>query len=308
VFQEANMTSRLRSALLLLAACGLGPFAALSFAAQPAAAQAPPVGKASGTVTIDGKAMKVVYAYAWAEPNTFEPTKNDVVILLTDKPVPAESFGGVDGLMGVGRRLDHFALYGIDDTGKLNREVIAHPVLGDQWIQMSGATRASFTKKTLSAQRVVGSIVLKSPETVLGHRYAVKIDVDAAVVAAPRPEPLPDAKTGTPLPAAGGEPGKAYLALYRAVAKKDITTALGLFRKAGRTAKDEADLKEGIDFMAEIQPKNVRVVRGYLKGDRAALHVEGVEGKEKQYGTIEMVREDGAWRVGKQQWSNTPSK
>jgi hypothetical protein len=285
-----------------------GPLVAAALAAGPAAAQAPPLGKASGTVTIDGQAMKVACAYAWAEPNTFEPAKTDVVVLLTGTPLPAETFAGVEGLIAVARRLDHFALYSVDQEGKLNREVIAHPALGDQWIQMSGATRASFAKKTLTAGKIAGSFELKAPETVVGHRYAVKVKVDATVVAAPKPEPLPDAKTGTALPAGGGEPGKVYMALYRAVAKKDAAAALGLLRRTGRTAKDEADFKSGIEFMAEMQPRNARIVRGYVKGDRAALYVEGIEGKEKQYGTIEAVREDGAWRIGKQQWSNTPPK
>jgi hypothetical protein len=272
------------------------------------ARQAPPAGQASGSVTIDGKSMKIAHAYAWAQPNPFDNQKTDVVVMLTEKPVPPEAFDGVEGLMAVGRRIQGFVLYAINDQGALTSEVVDHPALGGQWIQMSGATRSSFTKKALSTERVEGAFQTPGVEEVLGHKYQAKVQVAADVTPAPRPEPLPDAKTGKPLPAGGGEPGKAYLALHRAVAKNDVPAVLNLMRKTGRTAKDEADLKEGIEFMSAMQPANPKIVNGFVSGDRAVVYVVGTQEKEKEYGTIEMVREEGVWRVGKQHWSNTPPK
>lgn len=282
--------------------------AILTSAVLAVAPQAPPAGKASGSITIDGKSMPVAHAYAWAQPNTFDKQKTDVVVLITEKPVPAEAFAGVDGLLAVGRRIQGFVLYAIGEDGSLTREVIDHPALAGEWIQMSGATRSSFTKKSLSTTRVEGAFQTDGVEKVLGHTYQSTIEVTADVTPAPRPEPLPDARTGKPLPAGGGEPGKAYLALHRAIAKQDVAAVLNLMRKAARTPKDEADLKEGIEFMAAMQPENPGIVNGFVAGDRAVLYVVGVEDKEKQYGTIEMVREEGVWRVGKQAWSNTPPK
>jgi hypothetical protein len=48
-------------------------------AALPAAGQAPPPGKASGAVTIDGKDLTLRYAYAWVEPSAFDPDRTDTV-------------------------------------------------------------------------------------------------------------------------------------------------------------------------------------------------------------------------------------
>ncbi len=290
-------------AIIVLAAMAVATSGVVTLAGQAA-----PAGKASGTITIDGKAVTLAHAYAWAEPNPFDKQKTDVVVLLTEKPVPPEAFVGAEGLLAVGRRIQGFVLYKIDDQGALTGEVVDHPALGGQWIQMSGATRTSFTKKTLSPQRVEGAFQTDGVEKVLGHTYQAKVQAAADVTPAPRPEPLPDAKTGTPLPPGGGEPGKAYMALHRAIAKKDVAAVLSLMRKTGRTPKDEADLKEGVEFMAAMQPSNPKITGGFVSGDRAALYVVGTQEKEKEYGTIELVREDGAWRVGKQSWSNTPPK
>ncbi len=291
-----------------LAIIFLTGIAVVTAGATAVARQAPAAGKASGTITVDGKAMTLAHAYAWAEPNTFDKQKTDVVVLLTEKPVPPEAFTGVEGLLAVGRRIQGFVLYAIDDQGSLTREVVDHPALGGQWIQMSGATRSSFTKKTFSPQRVEGAFQTDGVEKVLGHSYQATVQAAADVTPAPRPEPLPDAKSGQPLPAGGGEPGKVYLALHRAIAKKDVAGVLALMRKAGRNPKDEADLKEGLEFMAAMQPANPKVTGGFVSGDRAVVYVVGTQEKEKEYGTIELVREEGAWRVGKQSWSNTPPK
>lgn len=268
--------------------------------------QAPPSGSATGAVHIDGKPLKLAHAYAWAQPNSFEPAKLDTVLLLTPQPVPADHFDGVDGLVAVARRLEHFALFALDEGGTLIREIVAHPVLGQNWIQLSGATRCRFSRKVLTANRIEGGIATPAPEQVLGHAYAVDLQVSAQVVPAPKPEPALHAGIGKALPHGGGEPGKVYLALCSALSKQDVVAVLGLMRASGRTPKDEAQLREGIAFMAEMQPTGIQVVKGYSSGDRATLYVEGMEEKAKQYGTIELVRESGAWKVGKQKWSNRP--
>lgn len=47
----------------------------------------PAPGTASGTFSIDGKSIQVRYAYAMAQPNSFEEKKTDTAILVTDRPV-----------------------------------------------------------------------------------------------------------------------------------------------------------------------------------------------------------------------------
>lgn len=121
-------------------------------------------------------------------------------------------------------------------------------------------------------------------------------------------QPLPDAKTGTPLPAGGGEPGKAYMTYLKAIQTKDLKT----IRKIGSLDEDtvpEFAMQESLDMLAEMAPKNVKIVKGFVSGIRAALYAEGVSDNEKQYAVIEMVREkSGQWRVRVENWSNVRPK
>ena len=121
-------------------------------------------------------------------------------------------------------------------------------------------------------------------------------------------QPLPDAKTGTPLPAGGGEPGKAYMIYLKAIQNKDLKT----IRKIGSLDEDDVPefaMEESLDLLAEMAPRNVKIVKGYVKGIRAALYAEGISENEKQYAVIEMVKEkSGQWRVRKENWSNVRPK
>jgi hypothetical protein len=67
-------------------------------AAAAASAAAPPTGlapgKAKGTITVNGKAVTLTHAYAALEPNPFDEKKDDIVIVLTDGPLPAAAMDG----------------------------------------------------------------------------------------------------------------------------------------------------------------------------------------------------------------------
>lgn len=120
--------------------------------------------------------------------------------------------------------------------------------------------------------------------------------------------PLPDAKTGTPLPAGGGEPGKAYMTYLKAIKNKDLKT---IRKIASLEIEDVAEFEmgESLDMLAEMAPTNVNIIKGFTAGSRASIYAEGISENEKQYGTIEMVREkSGEWRLEKENWSNVKPK
>jgi len=121
-------------------------------------------------------------------------------------------------------------------------------------------------------------------------------------------KPLPDAKTGTPLPAGGGEPGKVYMIYLKAVQTKDLKT----LKKVSSLEEDDVSgdaVGYTLELLAEMAPKNVKIIRGYVSGNRAALYAEGIYDNEKQYGTIEMLKEkNGPWRLAKENWSNVRPK
>ncbi|MFZ5907856.1 MAG: hypothetical protein ACOYVJ_10720 [Nitrospirota bacterium] len=264
-------------------------------------------GTASGAISIDGTPLKLHYAYAMAQPNTFEEEKTDIAVLLTEKPVPDEAFKDVEDLRNVGLRQQGWVYFEINDQQKPITEVSDHPSLNGQQLQMSGITTSGFVPKEFNKERVSGSFKTEKAEKIFDHTYEVEVTFAALVREAKIPEPLPNAQTGNALPPDGGEPGKAYMKFVRAVHKKDIETIKKLAPSPdeGFQYTDE-ELKAGIEFMAALTPKDTKISKGFVEKDRAVLYVTGTLEKEKQYGTIEMIRKEGTWRVKKEAWSNTP--
>jgi hypothetical protein len=67
---------------------------------------------------------------------------------------------------------------------------------------------------------------------------------------------------------------------------------------AGERAKMFAFIKE-LDTVTQI-----KVIKEAKSANGVTLSAEGVDGdKNKSTGTIDVVREDGAWKLGKESWS-----
>jgi hypothetical protein len=136
----------------------------------------------------------------------------------------------------------------------------------------SGALHVTWT--TRSAARLDGRLYSTAPiKTMDGTTYTV--DLRFAVDG-------PSPPAGAVLPAGGGDPGKALLAFFAAVAAKNWNAiraasspaALQIFDKSYNTPQENAS--DVADLVDAWIPKQKRVVaRGLLSGDSAMLDVEG---------------------------------
>jgi hypothetical protein len=111
---------------------------------------------------------------------------------------------------------------------------------------------------------------------------------------------------GTKPSADGGEPGKDYMTYVKALQKKDGAT----IRKMAEVPPETSDkeLKGQMDMMAAMTPTDQKIVSGTMDKDTAVLKVTGkLEGK-KQYGTIEMQKKGGVWKITKEDWSESEKK
>jgi hypothetical protein len=143
--------------------------------------------------------------------------------------------------------------------------------------------------------RVAGHIYNAQPvRTHGGETYQADFAIDVAVTRPP---------AGTKLPAGGGEPGKAFMALFGAIRKKDMTgirARLAVETLAG-LEKDYNTPEENRDYVVEIltawlPKKNAKVVGGESSGDTAIIEVEGevYEGTQGLY-LARMVKGAGGW-------------
>jgi hypothetical protein len=262
-------------------------------------------GKASGTLKINGRGIPLNYSYAMAQPNTFDAAKNDTAVLLMEKPLPEGALSGIGDLMDATRKQHGWAFFKINSLGKPIYEVIDHPATKGQ-IQMSGFTHANFVPRRMGKDWVEGTFATSNPKEFMTYKYEIKVEFSAPLLKAKLPEPLPNAKTGKALPAGGGAQGKAYNAYRKAIKNKDIAALRRTAPASQVKDMSDSDLEKMIDFMTTISPATPKITRGYVKGDRAVLYVEGIIEGKKQYGTVELAAKGKTWFIVHESWSNTP--
>lgn len=103
---------------------------------------------------------------------------------------------------------------------------------------------------------------------------------------------------------------KAYRALEKTVAAGDYEA----YKKnmAAESAKGmdaqmkemKMDPKQGMAFLKAMSPSDLKFTSLKLDGKKATLTATGKQGGEMNYGTIDLVDEDGQWKVAKQSWTN----
>lgn len=103
---------------------------------------------------------------------------------------------------------------------------------------------------------------------------------------------------------------KAYRALEKTVAAGDYEA----YKKnmAAESAKGmDAQMKEmgmepakGMEFLKAMTPTDLKFTSLKLDGKKATLSATGRVGGEVNYGTVDLVDEDGQWKVAKQSWTN----
>lgn len=115
------------------------------------------------------------------------------------------------------------------------------------------------------------------------------------------------AQSGTPLPAGGGDPGKAYLACQEEIRQGNfdgMVACMSAERAAEMAQADPAEAQEMFGFLQMMQATDMKVLGGSLDGDTATLNVEGMQDTEKVTATVTMVREDGAWKIERESWTS----
>jgi hypothetical protein len=283
-----------------------GKFGDSAAAAKELGASGPKLadGGAAGTLKVDGATVKLAYAIARTKPNAFDEKKKDVVVLLTQQPVSAEMFiddqrlfkavsdGSVQGL-----------LVTIDSDEKPYALQLLHPKAG---IQMSGSGFLNFDATDFSDTHVAGKFFTTSEQDSMEHKYSYDVSFAAPVQTIAIPSELTvDASSGTKLPAGGGDPGKTYTAFDKASRAGNLAEMKKYASKTRPLPEMNAEeTKQMIELMKMMRPAKLKIIGGYVSGDHATLNAEGEDpsDKSKMHGTIEMAREDGAWKILVEKW------
>lgn len=280
--------------------CVSRPFLALLVGlAVTIAATAGDAPKVSGSITANGKTTALKYAVAMPKPDPFDKKKSATFVLVTDQEVPAAALADEFEFM---RWYDKANLKGfavlIDGDKRVVSGNVYDPALKHNGFSGVGMQQVELTAMTPT--RITGKVFIPKPDDFFGdtYQYSATFDLPVTAVKAPAAEP----PKGTPLPAGGGEPAKAYAVYAKAITAGDMKGLRKLVDAERAKQMDSAEFKEMFPMIQAMQPKNMKITGGAVDGDTATLLATAKDGKETSTGTITMVRQGGAWKVQSESW------
>ncbi|MFT3805792.1 hypothetical protein [Arenimonas sp.] len=200
----------------------------------------------------------------------------------------------------------------LDETAKLVEQFYLYLPPGTNQ-SMSSNEVGSLKLSAPISKRASGRFQLKEDEYSCDLQFDLPMGAVAAAAAKPgKPGAVaaPAKPAGQPLPAGGGEPGKAYLALRKATLAGDVNGMLAHVKKENATRMradmGKPEFPQMLEMVKAMEPKEVRIVSGTVNGDQATLKIAGKEADgAAMTGEVQLVRENGQWKVGK---VNTESK
>src|ERR1041385_67786 len=146
-------------------------------------------------------------------------------------------------------------------------------------------------KVSQGVARVAGECSTTTPGKMFDDAYDFHLVFDQPLMTIPKPSPLP---------AGGGDPGKTYAALVKAIQDADWNAAYQHLRSDEvRSPKPKpSEMKEYFHDVGLNYPKTVNVTGGLIKGDRAHLEIKGTNYEDKKiHGTVVMRKFGENWRV-----------
>jgi len=249
----------------------------------------------SGTFKANGTTVELPYVYAWAQDKGFYNDSDPTwTVLFVQHPIDERKLGEMVWDSA-------YVEIGITKTAEFSEqpqlEVYSQNVKlsADAAGNISGGTYPTIELASTGPERFAGRIYLPEPQKIFDDTIQYDFTFSA-------PMSNPNAPIGEPLPAGGGEPGKAYLAWVAAVHSGDLAEVKKLVPPdmAGRLEDDDA--KDMVEMIAAMTPTAVKILGGSSDGQTAMLEVEGMMDGEKAHGTITMEKKGGLWMSTGSSW------
>lgn len=242
---------------------------------------------ATGTITLDGKTWNVVDAVAVSDQGSVE-------IWFSELPFDRVKWAE-DGQFDV---FDPYHLKDAPSGTAVTVDVDEEGTYGGHSVRHGSSSSSSSMSSDLEDTLVLSA----NDETRVAGRW--KLDDGAGLVTdvqfdLPITKTGPMARPGTPLPAGGGDPGKALRAMVDATHAGNLDAMIALSppaqRKEIEQAKAAGEADEVLKMAKLFTPKITKVTGGSVVDDQAWVDFEGTEASGAVKGSAELSRIDGKW-------------
>jgi hypothetical protein len=278
----------------------------LLFSAIPTFA-ADAAGTATGSFTVNGKSTPLKYAVAVEKPGSFDKNKKEVHLLISNVQISAATLADPFGLM---KLPDDQKLIGIEVSIADDGEVVSGQLYNPAFVKIGGSFSSTGTHelqkgKEWTKTKVSGKLSSKK-DTFSDYTYEYSASFSTPISDPKAAKAAALAASGAKaLGSGGGAPGDAYRKYIAAMRSGDLKAIRKAVAKERTKDMDRPEFPQMLSMIQEMMPKNIKVTGGNGTASTATLDVTGEEAdKTKSKGTVEMVLEEGTWRVSKESWSS----
>ena len=246
-------------------------------------------GTATGTMTANGKTYQMKYSYADEGPD-------DIILVLTDSPLAKENIPfGLNQLAMDGK------IHGIVVTISKETKGQAsglNAIYDESWAGQLGTLGDAVLKiDKLDSRALEGQVSTPGQNTFSDYTFSFDVKFKTALGAPKQEEPVEVKIKGDGSPAA-----TAYAEYYKALMAGDIPAVKMLIIKKNAEQLDDETAKMIVDIAQSAHPREIEIVTANNSDKSAELSVKGSVDGSQGTGKVEMVVEDGQWKVATDKW------
>lgn len=246
-------------------------------------------GTAAGTMTANGKTYQMKYSYADESPD-------DIILVLTDSPLAKENIPfGLNQLAMDGK------IHGIVVTiSKETKERISglNAIYDQSWGGQLGTVGDAVLKiDKLDSKVIEGHLSTPGQNAFSDYTFSFDVKFKSALG-------VPEQKTPVEvtIKADGSPAAAAYSDYYKALMAGDITAVKKLILKENADQLDDETAEMIVDLAQSTHPREIEIVTTNISDKSAELSVKGSVDGSQGTGKVEMVVEDGQWKVATDKW------
>lgn len=249
-------------------------------------------GTATGTITLGGKTVALTHAYALARTDTFDKTKQNTLIVLSDAAIPAdalwEDFPGLK-MAAAGK------LHAVEVELNPDHSVKSAALFDQSFVDTEGfygIENPDFRVKTFDASTVEGKLSSAKPQQLMNRKFEFSGTFRAPILHRPAPSAVGAAAAQT-------APGKVVTAFLKAVAAGDRGAIRKLLTAEYGKPLDGPQAKVILETwkMNRPDPATSKIGTVDIRGNSADVVVIDPSKSPDVAAKFSLVLEAGQWRI-----------
>jgi hypothetical protein len=240
-------------------------------------------------MTANGKTYQMKYSYADESPD-------DIILVLTDSPLAKENIPfGLNQLAIEGKVHGLVVTISKETKGQISG---LNAIYDESWAGQLGTLGNAVLKiDKLDSQALEGQISTPEQNAFSDYTFSFDVKFKTALGVPKQEEPVEVTIKEDGSPAAA-----AYEEYYKALMAGDIPAVKKLIIKKNAEQLDDETAKMIVDIAQSAHPREIEIVTTNITDKSAELSVKGSVDGSQGTGKVEMVVEDGQWKVATDKW------